>query len=204
MSVTFKLRRDATFHDGTPVTAHDVKWSLDRAVTSAASRPSRCAGSMEKPEQFVVVDDHTFRIDFLQKDKLTLPDLAIVVPAIFNSKLAQRHATDRTLGDKWMRANAAGGGAYKLEIIPGQEAAYCEMTNGKTGPCPRSSRVILREVPDAGNRRALVEHGDVDPRSCRPRTRGDRKKSGAYRDVGTPVKNWLQYVGLRHQDEAIR
>ena len=31
-SVTFKLRPDATFHDGTPVTAKDVKWSFDRAV----------------------------------------------------------------------------------------------------------------------------------------------------------------------------
>ena len=33
MSVTFKLKKNATFHDGTPVTAKDVKWSLDRAVT---------------------------------------------------------------------------------------------------------------------------------------------------------------------------
>ena len=33
MSCTFKLRKDATFHDGTPVTAKDVKWSFDRAVT---------------------------------------------------------------------------------------------------------------------------------------------------------------------------
>src|SRR3984893_698946 len=33
MSSTFKLRKTAPFHDGTPVTAKDVKWSLDRAVT---------------------------------------------------------------------------------------------------------------------------------------------------------------------------
>jgi len=33
MSVTFRLRRDAVFQDGTPVTAKDVKWSLDRAVS---------------------------------------------------------------------------------------------------------------------------------------------------------------------------
>ena len=33
MSVTFKLRKNAKFHDGAPVTAKDVKWSLDRAVT---------------------------------------------------------------------------------------------------------------------------------------------------------------------------
>jgi peptide/nickel transport system substrate-binding protein len=31
MSVTFTLRPDATFWDGTPVTAHDVKWSFDPA-----------------------------------------------------------------------------------------------------------------------------------------------------------------------------
>ena len=33
MSCTFKLREDATFHSKRPVTAKDVKWSMDRAVT---------------------------------------------------------------------------------------------------------------------------------------------------------------------------
>ena len=33
MSVTFKMRKDAKFHDGTPVTAKDVKWSFDRGVS---------------------------------------------------------------------------------------------------------------------------------------------------------------------------
>ena len=33
MSVTFKLKKNAKFHDGAPVTARDVKWSLDRAVS---------------------------------------------------------------------------------------------------------------------------------------------------------------------------
>jgi peptide/nickel transport system substrate-binding protein len=33
MSVTFTLRPEAKFHDGTSVTAHDVKWSFDRAIS---------------------------------------------------------------------------------------------------------------------------------------------------------------------------
>ena len=37
MSCTFKLRKDATFHDGTPVTAKDVKWSFDRSVSVGLS-----------------------------------------------------------------------------------------------------------------------------------------------------------------------
>src|SRR5258708_35111125 len=32
-SVTFKLRKDAKFHDGTPITANDVYFSIDRTLT---------------------------------------------------------------------------------------------------------------------------------------------------------------------------
>src|ERR1700728_2533673 len=91
MSVTFKLKKSATFQDGTPVTAKDVKWSLDRAVTVGGFPTFQLrAGSLTKPEQFVAVDDHTFRVDFLKKDRLTIPDLAVVVPAIYNSELVKK------------------------------------------------------------------------------------------------------------------
>ncbi len=53
--MTFKLRKDATFHDGTPVTAKDVKWSFDRAVTVGGfptfqmkSRLARKAGAIRR------------------------------------------------------------------------------------------------------------------------------------------------------------
>ena len=86
MSVTFKLRKDAKFHDGTPVTAKDVKWSFDRAVTVGGAPTFQfAAGSMQKPEQFVAVDDYTFRIDLVHKDKLTLPDLTVPSAVVINS-----------------------------------------------------------------------------------------------------------------------
>src|SRR5947207_6085933 len=96
MSVTFKLRRDAKFHDGTPVTAKDVKWSFDRAVTVGGFPTFQMkAGSLEKPEQFEVVDDATFRVDFIRKDRLTMPDLAVIVPAVYHSELVKKNATEK-------------------------------------------------------------------------------------------------------------
>lgn len=81
MSVTFKLKRNAKFHDGSPVTSKDVKWSFDRGVTVGGQPTFQLkVGSLEKPEQFVVVDDYTFRIDFLRRDRLTLPDLCLTTP----------------------------------------------------------------------------------------------------------------------------
>jgi peptide/nickel transport system substrate-binding protein len=88
MAVTFKLRklrRDAVFHDGTPVTAKDVNGrSTGISVVDFPSFQMK-AGSLEKPEQFVVVDDHAFRLDFIGKDRLTLPDLGVIVPCVMNS-----------------------------------------------------------------------------------------------------------------------
>src|SRR5260370_41653040 len=63
MSVTFRLKKGAKFHDGTPVTAKDVKWSLDRSVTVGGFPSVQMnAGSLAKPEQFVVADDSTVRV----------------------------------------------------------------------------------------------------------------------------------------------
>jgi peptide/nickel transport system substrate-binding protein len=95
MSVTFKLKKKATFQDGTPVTAKDVKWSLDRAVSVGGFPTFQMgAGSLTKPEQFVAVDDNTFRVDFARKDRLTVPDLAVIVPCVVNSELVKKHATE--------------------------------------------------------------------------------------------------------------
>ena len=82
-SVTFFLRKNATFHDGSPVTAADVKWSFDRALAMGGFPTFQMkAGSLEQPAQFEVVDAHTFRVKFLRKDKLTMPDLAVPVASI--------------------------------------------------------------------------------------------------------------------------
>src|SRR5258705_299958 len=102
MSVTFKLKRKATFQDGTPVTAKDVKWSLDRAVTVGGFPTFQMgAGSLTKAEQFVVIDDHTIRVDFLRKDRLTVPDLAVIVPAIYNSELVKKSPTPSLIRRSW-------------------------------------------------------------------------------------------------------
>src|ERR1700693_5229202 len=127
MSVTFKLKKNALFQDGTPVTAKDVKWSLDRAVTVGGFPTFQMgAGSLTKPEQFVVVDDHTVRVDFLRKDRLTVPDLAVIVPCVLNSALVQKHASEQDpWGLEYTKQNTAGGGAYKVaKWSAGTEVVY--------------------------------------------------------------------------------
>jgi peptide/nickel transport system substrate-binding protein len=200
MSITFKLKPGVKFHDGTPITAQDVKWSFDRAVTVGGFPTFQMkAGSLEKPEQFVAVDDRTFRIDLLRKDKLTLPDIAVVVPAVYNSGLAKKNATAQDpWAMEWLKNNVAGGGAYKLERwTPGQELVFIRNEEWMSGPKPAIQRVIWRHIPSAGNRRALLERGDADISFDLPNKDFAELQSAAKLSiVGTPVENAMQYIGM--------
>jgi peptide/nickel transport system substrate-binding protein len=199
-SVTFKLRRGARFHDGTPVTARDVKWSFDRAVTVGGFPTFQMkAGSLENPDQFEAVDDYTFRVKFLRKDKLTMPDIAVPVPVVINSTLAKKNATPSDAwAMEWLKNNDAGGGAYKLESWkPGQETVYARFDDWKSGPLPKIKRVLVREVPSAGNRRALLERGDADISfDLPPKDFAEMGKAGKVTVVSHPVENAFAYVGM--------
>src|SRR6266571_1574733 len=199
-SVTFKLRRDARFHDGTPVTARDVKWSFDRAVSVGGFPTFQMkAGSLEKPEQFVAVDDHTFRIDFIRKDNLTMRDLAVIVPCVMNSELVKKHTTDKDpWGLDYTKSNVAGSGAYKVASWqPGIEVVYERNDAWTSGPLPKVRRVIWRMVPSAGNRRALTERGDADISFDLPnKDFAELKQGGKVKVTSTPIGNGIWYLGM--------
>jgi len=199
-SATFKLRKDAKFHDGTPITAKDVKWSFDRAVTVGGFPTFQMkAGSLEKPEQFVAVDDHTFRVDFIRKDALTIPDLGVIVPCVFNSGLVKKNATEKDpWGLEYTKQNTAGGGAFKMtKWTPGTEVVYERNEDWKSGPVPKLKRVIWRMVPSAGNRRALLERGDCDISFDLPnKDFAELRAAGKVKVAATPVGNGIGYIGM--------
>ncbi len=200
MSVTFKLRKDAVFQDGTPVTAKDVKWSLDRAVTVGGFPTFQMkAGSLEKPAQFVVVDDRTVRVDFIRKDRLTIPDLAVVVPCVLNSELVKKNAAPNDpWGLEYVKQNTVGSGAYRVtKWTPGTEVMFERNDKWIGGPLPKVRRVIWRMVPSAGNRRALLERGDADISYDLPNKDFAELKSSSKLDiVSVPYSNGLQYLGM--------
>ena len=72
---TFRLREDAKFHDGTPVTAGDFSWSLERAADPLTESPvtdlylgdvvgvsDKLNGESESITGLRVVDDHTLEL----------------------------------------------------------------------------------------------------------------------------------------------
>src|SRR4029077_18117049 len=203
MSVTFKLKKNAKFQDGAPVTAKDVKWSLDRSVTVGGFPTFQMsAGSLTKAEQFVVVDDNTVRVDFDRKDRLTIPDLAVIVPCVINSELVKKNASEKDpWGLEFTKQNVAGSGAYKVtKWTAGTEVIMERNESWVGGPLPKIKRVIWRMVPCAVNRRALLERGDPDVSYDLPnKDFVELKSDGKLNIVSTPYSNGIQYIGMNVQ-----
>lgn len=208
MAYEFKLRKGATFWDGTPITSADVKWSFDRALTLGGFPAVQMkAGGMSSVEQFIVVDDLTFKVKMTSKNKLTLPDLAVPVPIVINSKIAIANATtDDPWATEYLHKTPAGGGAYMLENWqPGQALVYKRFDNWKNGPLPEMKRVIVRQVASASTRRALVERGDADVALGLPnKDSKELAEAGKLTVVSSTIDNTLHAVGMNLKFEPFK
>ena len=201
-SLTFKLRKDATFHDGAPVTAKDVKWSIDRAIGAGGNPKFQMSvASISKPEQNVVVDDHTFRLDYDRYDRQMLPNLAFCVPNILNSELIKKHATATDpWGFEWSKNNLAGGGAYKIVERTPDAIAYVRFDGWKSGALPKVKHVVWRVVPSSETRRALLERGDVDVSNDFPAADiVAMKHEGKLKVYETPIDNAVQFIAMNEK-----
>ncbi len=168
LKITVMLRPDAVWHDGSPVTAEDIKWSLDRAVSAKSLAPPQLSsGSMTSPDQFRIVDDHTIEVTVPKPDRLTLANLCVPYAIMINSKLAKQHVTaEDPWALDWLKSNSAAGGAYIVDSFKPNESVIIHRNEawkgGADGRKPFFTRIIVQTVPEPATRANLIEKGDAD------------------------------------------
>ena len=168
LTITIRLRAGALWHDGTPVTAEDVKWSLDRAVQAKSLAAAQLTtGSLTSPGQFRIAGPATIEVTLPKPDRLALANLCVPYAIMINSTLARQHATEADpWAQDWMKANTAAGGAYVVESYKAGESAILRRNeawkNGRDGKLPEFRRVIIQTVPEPATRANLIERGDAD------------------------------------------
>lgn len=156
MKVTFKLRADAKFASGNPVTAQDVAWSLKRLLTLNLAQSSflktRGYSAEAADALFVAVDDHTFELNLPQPDD---PALILMVLAqngpgsILDSKTVLENEKDGDQGQAWLTLNSAGSGPYGLTKWASNEYIILTRNEGYWGDAPAMERILLRHLPES-------------------------------------------------------
>jgi peptide/nickel transport system substrate-binding protein len=206
MKLTFHLRKDAKFQDGTPVTAEDVKWSLDRAVTAPVlGKAQLLTGSLTSADQFKVIDPLTFEVTLSKPDKLALPNLATVYPIIINSKVAKANATpDDPWAINWLKEHTAGSGAYIIESFkPGEQVIMKRNEAWNRGTPEKAAffkRVIVQSVPEPATRANLVERGDADlVIDLQASDVQSLEAKGTLKVISTPQYNAVTFISMNNR-----
>jgi peptide/nickel transport system substrate-binding protein len=162
METTYKIRKNATWHDGQPVTAHD--WAFAYRVRLDPEFLGHSIDVERRLGQAVALDDHTlfleWREPFLWAGMVHLPEF----PPMPRHKLESLYLQDRAAfmdGPHW-REQYLGSGPYRVvSWEPGVDMIF-RAHEGFVFGKPNIDEVRVRFIGDANTIVANLLSGDLD------------------------------------------
>ena len=173
LTYTFQIREGVVFHDGTDLTASDVKYSWDRVMEM--DLPEGAAGVLSDiVAETRVVDDFTFEVD-LQKASAAFLDTTVVAMV---SSIVSEDAVEANGGivageqNDFMQGNMVGTGPYTLTAWNRGENIQLKIFDEYWGtPAHLDVRIEIGPTPDV---RVLgLRAGDFDTIEADPSFIGD-------------------------------
>jgi len=150
-TVNMELRRGVTFHNGDPLTAHDVKFSLERASHSADMW-----AITEMLSHVTVIDDYNFTVHLHYDFVPILRNLAHVGFSIVPMDYMTR------IGEEAFAENPIGTGSFMLEELLHWERIKMVRNDNYWGEIPRIETLTFIAIPDQQWRLLALEAGEVD------------------------------------------
>jgi peptide/nickel transport system substrate-binding protein len=139
LSITFHLRKDVKWHDGTPFTAHDVMYTY-RVIVDPKT-PTPYAGDFKPVREAKVIDEFTFKVTY---EKPFAPGLQSWTVGILPRHLLE--GKDITTSPLIRKPIGTGPYLFK-EWIPGDRVVLVA-NNGYFEGKPYVERRITRVIPD--------------------------------------------------------
>ncbi len=172
MEYTFYLRKDATFHDGSPITADAVKYSFDR-VLKMNQPPAWMMAQCMDLNSTQVIDDYTVKITLTKPYAAFLPILCYTVASVVNPAVIEANGgvVEESEND-YLNQNegGAGSGPYELvEWIPNERIVLKRYDNYWRGPA-ETPNVKIMFIPEIGTRVMYLKKGDADIATGFPET----------------------------------
>jgi peptide/nickel transport system substrate-binding protein len=174
-SWTFHLRKGLRFHNGDPLTAHDVKFSLER-IMSPESISSGAAALRRAVDRVEVVDDLTVRVH----TKGIIPHFAASLSrAVFMEGTVMPKKYIETVGTKGFREKPIGSGPWKfVRQVAGDRIEYEAVDYPHWRGTPKFKRLTLLLVPEQSTRLAMVRTGEAAIASIGPDALKEVRASG--------------------------
>src|SRR5712671_3253137 len=151
-SYDFVLRKGATFHNGDPITALDVKFSFERYRGASHSLVHDRVATIDTPDPQHV----RFQLKAPWPDFLTFYGSATGAGWIVPKKYVEK------LGDDGFKKAPVGAGPYKfVSFTPGVELVF-EAFDQYWRKTPSVKRLVFRVIQEEATRLAALIRGEVD------------------------------------------
>ncbi len=185
----FELREGVTFHDGTPFTADDVAFTLERAG-NVPNSPAGYGMITRDIERVEVIDDHLLRIHTHHP----VPLLAISLANI--AIVSRAHGEGATTADYNSGVAAVGTGPYRqVQFTPGERIVLEAYPDYWGGP-PDWSEVTFVPITSSASRIAALLAGTVDVINDVPTMDIERLSQGSDVALWQGVSDRLIYLHL--------
>jgi peptide/nickel transport system substrate-binding protein len=165
LTYTFMLRDDVVFSDGTPLSAEDVVFSINR-LKNVKGNPSFLAGTIAGVE---AADDLTVTFTLTEPRPDFLSQLANTAFSVSNAEVVRANggtdaadAAETDTADIFLNSTSAGTGPYVLESWMPQDEAVLVRNENYWGTAPYFDRILIVNIPESATQQVALEAGDVD------------------------------------------
>jgi peptide/nickel transport system substrate-binding protein len=172
---TFHIRAGQKFHNGDPVTAHDVKFSLERQM-SPQSLASAAATMRRTIKNIEVVDDLTVKVH-TNTPQIGLPAALSRAVAPEGAIMPKKYI--ETVGEEEFRKKPIGSGPWKfVRSVPGDRLEFEAVDYPHPRGKPHFKHLQILLVPEESTRVSMVRTGEAAIASIGPDTMRSAKRAG--------------------------
>ncbi len=150
LTYVFKIRQGIKFHDGSDLTAEDVKFSLDRAINSAA-----VSYIVDFIDTVTVDDEYTVTVKTKAPYAPALRNLAIPFAAIVPKAVVEADEAAFIL-------NPVGSGPYQFVEWKQNDHVTLKAFDDYYAGKPATENLIMKVIPETSQRSIALETGEID------------------------------------------
>lgn len=150
LTYVFKIRQGIKFHDGSDLTAEDVKFSLDRAINTAA-----VSYIVDFIDTVTVDDEYTVTVKTKAPFAPALRNLAIPFAAIVPKAVVEADEAAFIL-------NPVGSGPYQFVEWKQNDHVTLKAFDDYYAGKPATENLIMKVIPETSQRSIALETGEID------------------------------------------
>lgn len=205
-TATIHLRPGLKFSDGSPITADDVVYTLQRSLSKAGytSVFLPYLGISNPQTDITAPDPSTAKIALAYPSPLLQKFLSFQTFGVLERKTADANKGSNGYASEYFAKKATPSGPYQISSWdPGQKMALDKNPNYYDAANVKASSVTVQNMPNADQRYLAVKNGSIDVAlDLPPRLVAQAEKDSGLSVYKIPTSK-LVYMGMNNTDPAL-